>query len=129
MFRVPYHDTRLKNKQEVVALRFDEQSGQELAIDTDFLTKNPVYHGEIGGQPFVILTDKSGANRVFDPGELRFESWDRDQTATDSTGSTWKVDEASLTASDGTKLPRLPAHRAFWFGWHAAYPETQLVSE
>lgn len=25
------------------------------------------------------------------------------------------------------RLERLPAHRAFWFGWFAQYPETRLV--
>ena len=35
---------------------------------------------------------------------------------------------AGLTgAPSGRKLRRLPAHRAFWFGWHAAYPDTRLV--
>ena len=27
----------------------------------------------------------------------------------------------------GDKLRRLPAHRAFWFGWHSVYPNTRLV--
>ena len=25
------------------------------------------------------------------------------------------------------RMFRLPAHRAFWFGWHAAYPDTTLI--
>ncbi|HHO49694.1 MAG TPA: hypothetical protein ENK18_02210 [Deltaproteobacteria bacterium] len=31
-----------------------------------------------------------------------------------------------LMGRDGA-LPRVPAHRAFWFGWHAAWPETRLA--
>jgi len=30
-------------------------------------------------------------------------------------------------ASNGDELKRLPAHRAFWFGWHSAFPETRLI--
>jgi hypothetical protein len=37
------------------------------------------------------------------------------------------MDEGQLTAPNGDSLKRLPAHRAFWFGWHAAFPQTQLV--
>ena len=32
-----------------------------------------------------------------------------------------------LTKENGDKLERLPAHRAFWFGWFAAFPDTKLV--
>jgi len=37
------------------------------------------------------------------------------------------VGEAQLTGPGGETLKRLPAHRAFWFGWYAAYPQTRLV--
>ncbi len=127
MFRVPFHDRRLKNKQEVVALRFDDQSEPPLAIDTAFLNENTVHHDSIGTQRLVVLTDPTGANRVYDPGEVRFERWDGNDRAIDADGGTWQVSEAGLTSSDGTVLPRLPSHRAFWFGWHAAFPNTRLV--
>lgn len=38
-----------------------------------------------------------------------------------------KVGEDALSGSEGRTLKRLPAHRAFWFCWYAAYPETRLV--
>ena len=34
---------------------------------------------------------------------------------------------AKLAGPGGAVLRRLPAHRAFWFGWYAAYPATRLV--
>ena len=40
---------------------------------------------------------------------------------------TWTMDEHALTAGDGRVLRRLPAQRAFWFGWYAAFPHTRLV--
>jgi len=129
MFGVPFDDKRLKNKQEVLALRFDESPDEQVAIDTDYLQNHPVYQGQLGEQPFVVLTDKTGANRVYDPRTVRFAAWDRDVRATDEQGTVWQVTEAGLTNDQGQFLPRLPAHRVFWFGWHAAYPQTRLVNE
>jgi len=28
----------------------------------------------------------------------------------------------------GVSAPRLPSHNAFWFGWRAAHPDTDLVA-
>lgn len=128
MFRTPFEDKRLKNKQEILALRFPAAPNQQLAIDTDFLNKNPLYKNRIGAQQFLVLTDKSGANRVFDPQGIQFTSYDGDSTAVDSNGQKWTVNESNLVAANGRdKLGRLPYHRAFWFGWRAAFPETQLI--
>ncbi len=129
MFGVPFADKRLKNKQEVLALRFDDAAEKQLAIDASYLRKHPIYHDRLGEQEFVVLTDRSGANRVYDTQGIRFEKWDGDRQAIDQQGGTWTVDEAGLTNAQGKVLSRLPAHRAFWFGWHAAYPETRLVKE
>ncbi len=128
MFSTPFDDDRLKNKQEILALRFPAAPNQQLAIDTDFLNNNPLYENRIGAQKFVVLTDKSGANRVFDPEGKQFTSYDGDSTVIDSTGQKWSVNESNLIAANGKdKLGRLPYHRAFWFGWRAAFPETKLI--
>ena len=128
MFNTPFADTRLKNKQEVLALRFPASPKQQLAIDTAFLNKNPLYKNNVGRQKLLILTDRSGANRVYDPKDVAFVSYDRDSTVTDSQGGRWVLSEGNLTAeSDGRRLNALPYHRAFWFGWHATYPETRLI--
>lgn len=127
MFNTPFNDTRLKNKQEVLALRFAGAPRQQLAIDTDFLEANPVYTDRVGPQKIVVLTDTSGANRVFDPGNIEIVKYDGDSTATDKTGQIWTLTEESLTAETGQTLGRLPYHRAFWFGWKATFPETRLV--
>ncbi|MFW5432036.1 MAG: DUF3179 domain-containing protein [Methylophilaceae bacterium] len=127
MFNTPFHDTRLKNKQEILALRFTASPKEQLAIDTKFLTRNPLYNTQIGQQKILVLTDKTGANRVYDPKEIKFVSYDRDSTVTDSDGNKWALNEASLISSTGKKLTRLPYHRSFWFGWHAVYPETRLI--
>jgi hypothetical protein len=127
MFGVPKLDTRLANKAEVLALRNSSKQAEQLAIAADFLAANRVYHDRLGGQPFVVLTDPSGANRVYESANHRFVSWDGESAARDSAGRTWKLTEDNLTGPGGASLKRLPAHRAFWFGWYAAYPSTRLV--
>ena len=127
MFNTPFQDKRLKNKREVLALRFFAAPGEQLAIDTEFLNKNPVFHKQIGRQKFVVLTDKTGANRVYDPENIVLTEYDGLDIAIDSLGTKWRISEQSLESSNGKTLNRLPYHRAFWFGWHAAFPETRLI--
>lgn len=127
MFSVPKLDARLPNKAEVLALRTRGKPGEQLAIAADFLAANRVYHDRLGGQAFVVLTDASGANRVYESSNLQLVTWDESSEARDATGTTWQVTEDRLVGPSGAALKRLPAHRAFWFGWYAAYPQTRLV--
>ncbi len=127
MFEVPHLDTRLKNKDEVLALRFPEAGDGTLAIYQGFLDDNPVYHDQVGSFRLVVLTDSSGANRVYGSDDIMFSSYDGDSTVIDSEGNVWKLTEDSLASEDGKILNRLAAHRAFWFGWYAANNDTRLV--
>ena len=127
MFTVPELDDRLANKAEVLALLFDQHPDQPLAISAELLERNRLYHDRIGEIAFVVLTDVSGANRVYETDGLVFTDWDDDRTLVDEGGGTWTLSEAGLESSTGDTLERLPAHRAFWFGWYAAFSETRLV--
>ena len=127
MFNTPFDDRRLKNKREILALRFPAAPKQQLAIDTEFLKQNPIYTNRIGVQKFVVLTDKTGANRVYDPKAVSFSQYDGDSTVIDVKGKRWALNESALTAENGETLERLPYHRAFWFGWRAAFPQTKLI--
>ncbi len=127
MFNTPYNDQRLKNKDEVLALRFKSSPREQLAISADFLKKTPVYMDKLGTQNILVLTDTSGANRVYDPKGVTIKSFDGDKTAVDSTGKSWTLSESKLVSADGQELKRLPYNRAFWFGWHATYPNSRLV--
>ena len=73
-----------------------------------------------------MLTDTSGANRVYETKDHEFTDYDQDVTVTDSAGMKWKLSEDKLKKGD-LELARLPAHRAFWFGWHSAFPDTELI--
>ena len=127
MFNTPFNDDRLKNKREILALRFAAAPNQQLAIDTEFLKQNTVYKNNIGAQKFVVLTDQTGANRVYDPKGIEFSKYDGNQTVTDAEGNKWVLGEQALTSPSGETIHRLPYHRAFWFGWRAAFPETKLI--
>ena len=127
MFGVPRLDDRLANKAEVLALRAPRPADESLAIAAAFLAVHPVYHDRIAGLEFVVLTDASGANRVYQSRGAKFASWDGKTTVRDQSGGSWQMDEARLNGPNRQSLERMPAHRAFWFGWYAAYPATRLV--
>jgi hypothetical protein len=127
MFQVPERDTRLKNKDEILGLIFPGSPGEPLAISVEYLARNPLYHDALGDVGFVVLTDTTGASRVYEAGGRAFTRWDGNVTAKDSSGMAWTLSEERLIATDGKVLHRLPAQRAFWFGWFSAYSHTRLV--
>jgi hypothetical protein len=127
MFSVAITDSRLGNKSEILGLIFDQDAGGSMAIEIEYLRAHPVHHGELSGQKFVVFTDGSGAARVYDSAGLMFGRWDGDRTAHDTTGEAWELFEDRIQSDAGRKLRRLPQHRAFWFGWYAAYPGSELV--
>ncbi len=127
MFQVPVLDTRLKNKDEVFTVRLARHPEAPLAISAGFLAANPVHHDAIEGTALVVLTDPSGANRAYASEDVTFTRYDGDRGVEDGSGTVWTMDEDALTAEDGRVLRRVPAQRAFWFGWHAAFPNTRLV--
>lgn len=130
MFQVPGSDKRLKNKAEVLAILLSPDSTEEeeeaLAISARLLEKNPVFATELAGRSLAVVTTPAGANRVYDAGDRRFERLLGDDEIVDDGGNIWKVTERALVFGD-VRLARIPAHRAFWFGWHAQFPETRLI--
>ena len=119
--------TRLKNKDEVLTLLLARHPEAPLAISAEFLAATPVHHDAIEGTALVVLTDPSGANRAYASEDVTFARYDGDRHVEDGSGMIWTMDEHALTAEDGRVLRRVPAQRAFWFGWHAAFPSTRLV--
>ena len=126
MFSISTSDDRLKNKDEILALTFPNHTKATMAISASFLQDKPIYVDRLGTLDFVVLTDTSGANRVYETKDHTFTSYDQDVTLIDNAGRQWKLSEDKLQSGD-LELARLPAHRAFWFGWHAAFPDTRLI--
>ena len=127
MFTIPAFDSRLKNKAEVFTVLLASHPDRPLAISADFLAANPVHHETIEDTAFVVLTDPSGANRAYTSEEVTFTGYDGDRSVRDGEGGKWTMNEHALTDDDGRVLHRIPAQRAFWFGWYAAFPHTRLV--
>ena len=128
MFSVPKTDSRLANKDEVFIVRAGSDGGKSepLAISADYLDRHSVYHDKVGNMSFVVVTDESGANRSYKT-EVRFSQGDTSGELVDAKGSKWTVGEDAIVSESGQRADRLPAHRAFWFGWQAVYPKTRLV--
>jgi len=127
MFTVPFLDRRLKNKDDVLGLACPQYAERPLAIATAYLNEHRIHHHKIDELALVVLTDDSGANRVYEANDITFATWDGDTAVTDNRGTRWGLSEDRLTASDRRVLPRLPARRSFWFGWHSAHNPTRLV--
>lgn len=132
MFSTSRSDRRLRNKAEILAIRLsDRESGTgrltAVAIAADFLARHPVYQARLAGHDLVIVTSAEGANRVYDAGSHRFRAKRPDGGVEDHEGIVWRPSEDALEAPDGRRLRRIAAHRAFWFGWYAQYPDTLLV--
>ncbi len=127
MFNVPSTDKKLKHKQSILAIKLLEHPGKEVAISVKFLKKTPVYPYKIGNTNLVVLTDKTGANRVYETKGTIITSFDQEATAKDNLGGSWTLSEDKLESSTGKVLQRVPTYNAFWFGWKAAYPDTVLI--
>jgi hypothetical protein len=136
MFDVSRHDGRLPNKAEVLVLRSsasdagdDNRTLPPFAIAARFLAEHPVYHVTVDGTDFVVLTDSSGANRVYATDGRRFERLAGNDRVIDEDGRAWVIGEVDLQAAfdERLRLPRVSAHRAFWFGWFAQHPDTVLI--
>jgi hypothetical protein len=134
-FQVPDADRRLKNKAEVLTLRVRPAAGGDavaVAIAQALLRRHTVYHFEAAGRRLVVVTSRAGANRVYALGTsgLVFQSRrsERDPVV-DGDGRSWHVTEEALVRADDSadRLPRIPAQRAFWFGWRAQFPDTLLL--
>jgi hypothetical protein len=67
-----------------------------------------------------------GETRAYDRGAHTFSSSPSPDRLLDERRRTWRATEEALVCQDGTRLPRLGGHLAYWFGWFAFYPHTEV---
>lgn len=127
MFTVPSVDQKLKNKQSIFAIRLDSAPSKPVAISTQFLNHRPIYSLAIGETQLTVFTNKAGANRLYDSEEVVFRKMLDPLHVKDTSGKIWELQEDFIIDDNGRKLARIPAFNAFWFGWQAVYPDTQLI--
>ncbi len=129
MFEVPTNDTRLKNKAEVLVLRAEilGNDAKPVAIAVERLRREPVFAFDAGERRFVVVTSPGGANVVYERGTHSFAPRRADGEIRDTDGRRWRTLPDALVSETGERLARVPAHRAFWFGWIAQHPKTVLI--
>ena len=125
MFPVAGIDDRLDIKAQVFGLTFDGEARAYLRSD---LAQTKVLNDTVGGQEVVIVTVADGGVRAYDRDGLQFQPSARNGAVKDGQGRLWSVLEDALeNAGDSSlRLERLPSRDAYWFGWHAFYPHTDL---
>lgn len=126
MFPVSHRDTTLKNKDEVFVPRVAKPT-RPIAISTAFLQNKPLFHVSEPGIDLVVLTTPVGANRAYDGTGLQLTVLVSPTSVRDAKGRTWVVSEETLRCETGEIRNRIPGHRAFWFAWHAAHPDSRLI--
>jgi hypothetical protein len=103
------------------------EDGRRKAYPLDELLRRPILHDEVRGTPVLLLTDpESESVRVYETGGRRFRPDGAGGLVDEATGQAFEVGEEALRAEDGTRLGRLGGHRAYWFGWYAFFPGTEL---
>jgi hypothetical protein len=134
MFEVPRTDRRLRNKAEVLGVLLKPAGAADgrpraLAVSAQLLRRRPLYPLAFAGHSLLVVTSPQGANRVYATDGRRLVgggAWDE---LRDEGGMAWAVHEDALrpASASAPAFPRVPARRAFWFGWHAQFPDTELV--
>ena len=67
-----------------------------------------------------------GETRAYERGRYAFSTSNESETLTDEQNRPWQVTEEALVGPDGERLPRLGGHLAYWFGWFAFFPRTEV---
>ena len=141
MFPVWLRDDELRTKDYVYGLRL---GGARKAYPIATLAEERVVNDTLNDRPIVLVTAQEidtlgygrgvgpvlypsgGEVRAFDRGERTFAPGDGDGTVVDAAGAEWEVTEDALVGPDGERLDRISGHLAFWFGWYAFFPETEV---
>lgn len=124
MFPVWLDDDSLAKKEQVFTLIVN---GRPKAYPIEVLKRERVTHDAIRGKEIVIVTNpESGAARAYESRGIRFSLAEDGTLVEDETGERWSVEEEYLLSQGGRGLDRLPGHNAYWFGWYAFYPTTEI---
>ena len=126
MFPVWLESDRLPQKDWVFALIVN---GKPKAYPLDALKREGLVHDRVGGTELILVVEKNtGAVRAFESGGRRFtRSRADDELVEEGSAGRWRVSEEFLVDESGEhRLARLAGHHAFWFGWYAFFPSTDL---
>ena len=124
MFPVADIHDGLPIKEQVFGLVF---GGTARAYPRPVLLHTPVLNDTVGGQDVVIVTVAGGGSRAYVRSGKSFQ-FSPEGHLSDEDAQQWRVlEDALVNAEDPTQmLERLPSRDAYWFGWQAFYPHTEL---
>ncbi|MDA1061962.1 MAG: DUF3179 domain-containing protein, partial [Chloroflexi bacterium] len=149
MFPVWNRSDQLRTKDYVYGLRL---GGARKAYPIATLAAEQVVNDSLDGRAVVLVTAQEietfgygrGVGAVIYPsgGEVRaFERGDHAfapdpdasttagreaSTVLDASSAVWRVTEDALVGPGGERLDRISGHLAYWFGWYAFFPETEV---
>jgi len=122
-FPVSHKDNRLFVKEWVYGITIQD-SPRVYKIES--LKAKGVLNDSLGGVNLVLITDNtSGSVRAYQRGNHTFTG--TAASLRDESNLQWKITEDALThPKTNERLERVPGVHAFWFGWVAFYPGTEL---
>lgn len=122
MFPAQVDQARHAQKDYVFAMH---DVGAARAWPLESFARRPVINDAIGGTNLVLLGDTdSRAVRAYERGDRTFSGQGGALTAG---GDRWTATEDALIGPDGTRLPRLAGHIAYWFAWDNYLGDTATV--
>lgn len=122
----------LDGRAEVFAVRLGRFAK---AYEMDALLRERVVNDRLGEHGLVVAADpESGAARAYRSGGRTFAPGARPGELVDDTGMRWIAGDEALApagpeaagAVPVDELERIPGHQAFWFGWYAFFPDSEL---
>ena len=115
MFPTGVDETLFRQKDYVFGIR-DVAASKAWPIEA--FTGGAVINDRVGQRQVVLVGDAATRTvRAYDRGGRSFEAAE-DASQLKSGSGYWQIGEEALTGPDGTKLPRVPGHIAYWFAWN-----------
>lgn len=140
MFPVWQRSDLLPTKSRIFALQID---GIPKAYPVDILIKEKLANDTLASVNLVLVATRGdvtvngrnlrigtvsynsgGEVRAYERADHVFAPGPDADTILDEQGGVWRLEEEALIGPDGQKLPRLPGHLAYWFGWYTFFPKT-----
>lgn len=124
MFPALVRDARLKAKDYVFAAR---AFGAEKAWPVTAFEGGKVINDTLGSDDVVLVGDAATRTvRAYRRDGRSFEQAAADLSTLKAKDGEWKVAEDALIGVDGTKLPRIAGHIAYWFAWQGYKPKADF---
>ena len=123
MFPALVKDRRLEQKDIVFGVR---APGGTKAWPLDAFKGGAVINDKVGFLDVVVVGDAEGPTvRAYEAKGRQFSKGTRPDLLRTGEGD-WRITEDALVGPDGSRLPRLPGHLAYWFAWAGYFEDAAL---